>query len=321
MLIALTGATGFVGRAVTASLREAGYKVRALVRAGSQAQQTVETVAGSLEDEEALKRLTAGADAAIHLAGIISALRREQYFEANEEGTRRLVQAAEKAGVKRLVHVSSLSARRPELSAYGASKAAGEAVAAQHSGSMNLLVIRPPAVYGPGDKATLPLIKAFTGNPVVLAGNRASRFSLIHVADLARILSEAVASERQGVLEVDDGKPGGYSWGELVAEAAQVQGRGLKPYFLPKGMCMGFAALVEIAARLRGKPGMVSRDKIRELYAEDWVAQPPGWPLASPIRFRQGFAMTLQWYREAGWLPRPDKAIVAADQRYEPTND
>lgn len=315
MRIALTGATGFVGRAVATRLAGAGHELRALVRPGSKSPEQVEAVSGALDDERALQQLVDGMDAVVHVAGRISALTRAEFFETNEAGTRRLAQAAAAAKVGRFVHISSLSARRPELSAYGASKAAGEAALAAHGGSMRSLVIRPPAVYGPGDTATLPLVKALTGNPVVLAGSSASRFSLIHVGDLARIVMEAVTSDRVGIVEVDDGRAGGYGWHDLVEAAGEMQGRRLKAYFLPKSLCMAIAGAVEMTAMLRGKPGMMSRDKIRELYAEDWVARAPGWPLASPTGFQPGFAATLDWYRNAGWLPPPRKAMVAPKRR------
>lgn len=304
MLIALTGATGFVGRAVVHTLMASGHKLRALVRSGTPQPDSVEIVSGDLLDEPALAKLCAGADVVVHVAGRISATSREQYFEANERGTALVVQAAAAAGVKRFIHLSSLSARRPELTAYGASKAAGEAAVSAHGGAMACLVIRPPAVYGPGDKATLPLLRAFTSNPVVLAGAKNSRFSLIHVGDLARIISEAVSSQRTGLVEVDDGKPGGYGWQELVDIAATAQSRALRPYFLPRPLCMGVAAVIETAARIAGKPSMISRDKIRELYTVEWVSAPPGWPLASTTGFAAGFASTLDWYRKAGWLPQ-----------------
>lgn len=308
MLIALTGATGFVGRAVVATLTAAGHKVRALVRSGTAHPAGVEIVSGDLLDEAALARLCDGADAVVHVAGRISALSRADYFETNERGTVLIVQAAAAAGVKRFIHLSSLSARRPELTAYGASKAAGEAAVAAHGGGMACLIIRPPAVYGPGDKATLPLLRAFTSNPVVLAGAKASRFSLIHVGDLACIIAEAVAATRTGLVEVDDGKPGGYGWQDLVDIAATAQSRALRPYFLPRPLCMGVAAVIETAARIAGRPSMISRDKIRELYADNWVSAPPGWPLATPTGFAAGFASTLDWYRKAGWLPQRRRA-------------
>jgi nucleoside-diphosphate-sugar epimerase len=303
MLIALTGATGFVGRAVAARLAEEGHRVRALVRDLSKAPASVETIAGSLGDEAALARLAEGSDAVIHLAGLISAPDTRAFHEANEHGARRMAEAAAAAGVPRFVHISSLSARAPGLSRYGSSKKAGETAVAAAAQGMSHLIIRPPAVYGPGDRATLPLIKALTGNPVVLPGRATSRFSLIHVGDLARIIAEAAASDRSGMVEVDDGQEGGYSWPELARLAGETQGRSLKPYFLPMPLSLGFAGVIEALAGMRGKPGLVSRDKIRELYFEDWVARAPGWPLASPTDFRAGFASTLQWYREAGWLP------------------
>ncbi len=312
MQVALTGATGFVGRAVVAELLSAGHSVRVLARspATSSLPAAIEVVKGDLADVEAINMLVAGAETVVHVAGLISAINRQDFFAVNEAGTRMVAEAAARGGVKRLVHVSSLSARRPELSAYGASKAAGEVVLSSAATDMGVIIIRPPAVYGPGDKATLPLVKALLSSPVVLAGQSASRFSLIHVADLARVIAAAAESKLTGAFEVDDGKPGGYSWTELVAIASEAQGMPLKPYFLPQGLCLAVASAAEFYARLSGKASMLTRDKVRELYAEDWVAKPPGLPLAAPTQFRSGFVNTVAWYRDAGWLPAPRRANI-----------
>ena len=269
MKIALTGATGFVGRVVAARLLAEGHKVSALVRSPETAQRlgNAELVHGDLHNADALGRLVDGADTVIHVAGAIAAPNRIAFFAANEAGVRNIVSATATAGVKRLVHVSTLSAKRPELTAYGASKAAGERILDEvGSGIAERLIIRPPAVYGPGDKATLPLVKALTNSPVVLAGHATSRFSLIYVDDLARIISEAAKGDQVGVLEVDDGMTQGYSWAELVEIAARVEGRALKPYFLPRALSMAIGAAAEGLAGLRGMTSLITRDKIRELY-------------------------------------------------------
>jgi nucleoside-diphosphate-sugar epimerase len=124
--IALTGATGFVGRTVVNEMLGVKHSVTALVRDVSRANlpRDVRLVSGDLQNIAALDELTTGADVVIHVAGLISAVKRADYFVANEQGTRNVVQAALRHGVKRFVHVSSLSAREPQLSSYGASKLA-----------------------------------------------------------------------------------------------------------------------------------------------------------------------------------------------------
>jgi nucleoside-diphosphate-sugar epimerase len=304
--IALTGATGFVGRKVVAVLLAQKHSVTALVRDRAKAElpSAVRLVSGDLQNIAALDALTEGSSVVIHLAGSISAVKRQDYFLVNEEGTKAIAQAASRNGVKRFVHVSSLSAREPQLSGYGASKLAGEAVLGKWAGNLSVVILRPPAVYGPGDKATLPLLKALTQSIAVLPGRGDARFSLIHVGDLARIMAEAAASKKTGILELGDGSTRGHDWKELARVAASVEHKGIATVFLPKFIPYSVAFFAEAIAKLRGKPSMISREKINELYHADWVARGEGWPLKSPTGFAQGLDETLNWYRHEGWLPQ-----------------
>ena len=126
MTIAVTGATGFVGQALLDCAARAGIAVRALTRRDQPARDGVEWVRGDLDDQAALRRLCKGAEAVIHVAGVVNAPDAEGFERGNVAGTLNVIEAARATGIPRLVHVSSLSAREPDLSAYGASKARAE---------------------------------------------------------------------------------------------------------------------------------------------------------------------------------------------------
>ncbi|MCA3555067.1 NAD(P)-dependent oxidoreductase [Aestuariivirga sp.] len=304
--IAITGATGFAGRHAVTELLQRAHRLRALVRnpetAGLPA--AVETVQGDLADAGALARLTAGADGVVHLAGALAALSRADYFKVNEQGTRALVHAVQEAGVSRFVHISSLAASQPQLSAYAASKRAGEEIVLARMAALNAIIIRPPAVYGPGDKGTLPLIRELTRPVAAIPGIASARFSLIHGRDLARLIALVVEGGAQGLHEVSDGRQGGYGWADLIRTASAFRGGPVRAIFLPRAVPAAVAHVAEGLARLTGKPGMVNRGKIAELYHPDWVAHPGGLSLPDPTPFDTGFAETVTWYRKAGWLPR-----------------
>ena len=305
-IIAMTGATGFAGRHAVSELLLRGHRLKALVRnpANAALPAGVEAVQGDLADTAALARLVDGADGVIHLAGALTALDRMGYFRVNERGTRALADAALKAGVRRFVHISSLAAREPQLSGYAASKRAGEDVVLAQMTALNAILIRPPAVYGPGDRGTLPLIKELTRPIAAIPGLPQARFSLIHGRDLARLIAVALENDIEGLHEVSDGRPGGYGWSDLIAAAAAFRGAPIRPIFLPRAIPAMVAGVAEGVSRLTGKPGMVNRGKIAELYHPDWVARPGGLALPDPIAFPQGLAETVTWYRNAGWLPR-----------------
>lgn len=312
-IIAITGATGFAGRQAAAELLAQGHRLRALVRQPESAglDPAVELVKGDVADHAALARLAAGADTVVHLAGALAAADRRAYFAVNEDGTKALLAAAEKAGVRRFVHISSLAAREPQYSSYGASKRAGEEAVQTAMSALNAIVIRPPAVYGPGDKGTLPLIRELTKPVAAIPARREQRFSLIHVRDLARMIALAARNDLGGLHEVSDGRAGGYDWDALIAIASAERGRRIRPVFLPKGIPLAVALGAEALARFTGKPGLVNRGKIAELYHTDWVSREGTLGLTDPIPFRDGFAETVHWYRMAGWLPQRS----AADRR------
>lgn len=303
--IALTGATGFVGRAVVSALKAKSCQVSALVRDPARADlnSSVRQVQGDLQDKAALEDLTRNADVVIHIAGVIGALRRNDFFLANEQGSLAVAEAAARNGVARFVHISSLAAREPELSMYGASKRAGEVAVEKFKTQMSVLVLRPPAVYGPGDRGTLPLLRSLTQSFAVIPGTSASRFSLIYVDDLARIIVEAAEAARAGTVELDDGQRQGYDWKDLAQIASATEQKSITPIFLPKSVAMAVGVGVEAFAKLRGTLPFVSPDKIQQLYFGDWVARGEGWPLKEPVGFAQGFKSTVDWYRKAQWLP------------------
>ena len=304
--IAITGATGFAGRHVITELLAQGHTIRALVRDPALAKmpEAVVVVSGDLHSEMALTRLLDGADAVVHLAGVLAAVRDHDYFRVNAHGTLALAEVAIRLGIKRFVHVASLAARQPQLSAYAASKRAGEDAIAALADKLNAIIIRPSAVYGPGDRGTLPLIKELTQRIAFIPGRRDARFSLIHAGDLARLIVSSVSSDQGGLHEVSDGTIGGYGWSNLIAVAETLHGASIKPVFLPYGVPTAVAIAAETVARLTGKPGMVNRGKVRELYHRDWVCRTGLLTVDDPITFAAGFPETVAWYRKAGWLPQ-----------------
>jgi nucleoside-diphosphate-sugar epimerase len=300
--IALTGATGFVGRAVLSQCLGAGHDVRALVRnlANPQAK-NLTFVKGDLSDAAALAHLVIGCDAVIHVAGAIQANSRDEFLRTNRDGTRALLQAASNAGVRQFVHVSSLAAREPQLSDYAESKRLAEDVLHAYKGRMKITILRPSAIYGPGDKATLPLIKSLLMPVAVIPGAKANRFSLVHVNDFAAVCLTAARGENAGLFEIDD-TAGGYTWSDLAAVTRRNFASPRKLFHLPRPAASAIASMGAVASKLNGKPAMLSHGKVNELYHKDWVTTGPGWPRANPVTIESGLPQTIQWYREQGWL-------------------
>ena len=214
--IAVTGATGFIGKHLVHALRRDGANVKALTRKATARQPddlpgTLTWIPGHLGDEAQLRALVDGCDAVIHLAGAIKALSRDDFLAHNTEGTRRLARiASELPEPPRFIHVSSLAAREPRLSNYATSKRESEKALKPFKSKMSISILRPPVVYGPGDPETLRIFSLVARGFALVPPNPQARLSLIHVDDVvSAILNLLPLRDDPGEpLEVDDGQPG-----------------------------------------------------------------------------------------------------------------
>ena len=286
-----------------------GWRVRALVRRADQGPAFATLITGTLEDRESLDRLVTGVDAVVHCAGLVSAASAADFDAVNEAGVARLAAAAASSETPpRFILMSSLAAREPGLSGYGASKRNGERALAHHGGGLPWTVLRPPAVYGPGDRASLRFFRLYQRGLAPFPGGPVGRLSLIHGADLAGAVAALLATGR-GVhqsFEIRDGCAEGYSWADVAAAAGRGFGRPMTRVRLPRGLMESLAVFNQLACRMFGATPSLTRDKVRELYHPDWlcrenpVAKLTGW---SPrLTIDEGFEQTIAWYRAAGWL-------------------
>lgn len=288
MTIAITGATGFVGRQ---TLALAQSPLRALTRSPQPAHPGVTWVSGDLANPG---DLCAGTTAVIHIAGIVNAPTRAGFDAGNVAGTASILAAAKAAGVRRFVHVSSLAAREPQLSMYGASKADAEALVM--ASDLDWVIVRPPGVYGPQDRELLDIYKlANKGLYIAPPG----RFSLIYVDDLAAaLLALAAAGPSNTILEIDDGHPNGYSHPEFARIVGRALGKPSRVIPLPLSM-------LHLAARL-GFAAKLTPDRARYIAHPDWVVRGGNAEMAqiwSPrFDIAAGTADTVAGYRAKAWI-------------------
>jgi nucleoside-diphosphate-sugar epimerase len=304
LTLAITGGTGFVGsHSIDEALRR-GHHVRALARRPQPPRDGLDWVPGSLEDGPALRHLVDGADVVLHIAGVTNAATPAGFYAGNVAGTAALRAAI---GPLPLVHVSSLSAREPRLSAYGASKYQAEGIARGAAGPVTLL--RPPGVYGPGDTDMLALFKAVKAGLAPVPRNALA--ALIYGPDLAAALV-ALAEDAAGagraagcILEIDDGT-GGYSQPDIVRAIAAVLGVPARPLEVPAVVIRAAALAATAAARLSGNLPTLSLDRAGYLAHPDWTADSARllslglWRPETGIS--AGMAATALWYRNQGLL-------------------
>lgn len=299
--LAVTGATGFVGGRLLDQALALGHEVRALTRRPQPQRQGVTWIDGALDISDSLDSLAEGVDSVIHVAGVINAPDPAGFEAGNVSGTAAIIAAAEKAAVKRFVHVSSLAAREPKLSAYGASKAGSEALVG--ASSIPSAIVRPPAVYGPGDKEMLELFRMARRGFVLLPPH--GRLSVIHSDDLGRLLLALAREDApKGLLvEPDDGRHGGWTHEQFGNALGRAVERSVVTISTPRAILDWGARIDRLIRRDRAK---LTRDRVAYFCHPDWMVDPGrGAPetLWKPmIGTEQGLADTARWYREAGWL-------------------
>ncbi|HUT94777.1 MAG TPA: NAD-dependent epimerase/dehydratase family protein [Thermoguttaceae bacterium] len=337
--VLVTGASGFIGPHLVEALVARGDEVTALVRKTSQTDGLeslgVALARGDVTDLESLRAAAAGKSTVYHLAGLTRALRARQFYEVNEQGIRNAAQTcADRPDPPVLVVVSSLAAAGPSpcgrlrtesdppgpVSHYGRSKRAGEKAAEEFADRAPITVVRPPIVFGEGDTATLQMFKAVARSRMHLVpGYAPHRFSMIHAADLARLL--ILAAERGSRLpppgrEDEDPNASGYYFaacdehptyyqlGRMIGKALGRRRTLTIPFGTPVVRLVG--AVGDLVGRAKGRQVVLNLDKAREATAGSWACSPEkardelGFAVQVPLsdRLRQ----SAEWYREQGWL-------------------
>jgi uncharacterized protein YbjT (DUF2867 family) len=299
--LAVTGGTGFVGAHLIRLARERGHPVRALTRAWRPLEDGVEWIEGTLDRADTLQRLCEGADVVIHIAGMINGPNRAAFERVNAGGTAAIVDAARAGGVRRFIHISSLSAREPSLSDYGWSKAKSERIVA--ASGLNWTILRPPAIYGPGDRETLELFRMARRGIVALPPR--GRFSLIHVEDLCRLILDVIPADDSWseTYEPDDGVADGWGHRHFARTLARVFGKRATTVAMPRLVLHGAAGIDRLVRRSKAK---LTRDRVRYFCHPDWVAaaekRPPPSIWQPQVRTPSGLRATADWYRSQGWI-------------------
>ncbi len=275
-------------------------------------------VAGALEDEPAALALADGADVVFHVAGCVAARSEAEFLRVNRDGAARVAEASARAGVGRVVLVSSLSVTGPSrpgqavdersgtgpVTAYGRSKKAGEE--AVRAAGVRFTIVRPPAVYGPRDRAFLPLFRAASRGVVPLLGGGGQEITLVHASDLARALVAAASTEATLGGTYHAGHPDPVTQRSLAEAVGRAVGRPVRCVRLPAPLVRGVLGAAGVVARALGRAPLLDGDKANELLAPGWVCssealrRDAGWRAEIPLD--RGLAETARACREAGWL-------------------
>lgn len=311
-LVALTGGAGFLGRHAIRAFHDRGWRIRILTRRAPDlpelADIPIELVPGHLGEPAALDRLCAGAEAIVHLAGVVKASDRDGFMAANAAGAGAVAEAWRRAAPgARYILVSSMAARSPDLSDYAASKRAGEVQTAEAAGRGDWRILRPAAVYGPYDGESLKVLKLADAPMQAMLNAADARVAMIDARDAAEALAAFADQPGTGeVYELTDARRDGYPWRELTETAARALGRRPRPFRVPGPALRALGALGGALSATTGSAEMLTQGKVREILHPDWSADPaltpPGAVWAPRIALSDGLANMVAWARSAGKL-------------------
>ncbi len=324
MRVFVTGGTGFVGSHAVEALLAANHEVIALVRPTSNTSHLEElgvTLAtGHLGDAAGFRDALEGADAVVHIAGLVAAAKPDLMYQANAVGTRDLVDvAADTCPGVPFLYVSSVAAQGPSegphprdadeppapVSHYGHTKLEGEGAVLGHRDRLQVMILRPPPVYGPRDTDIFQVFALARRGLAPILGGGDRYLSIVHAQDLADAIVACIEAPRTGAIyPIDDGHV--YTWTDLGQTIADAMGRSARTLCVPPFAFRTAAVASELFGKLRGKPPTFDRDKFLEMNQRSWVCgnrallEHTSW--CPQFDLAAGAAHTAKWYEDEGWF-------------------
>lgn len=270
MKVFLTGSTGFVGKNMIRRLLTEGHAVRALDRAlpgqgtrllqGFRHEGDFQYVFGDVVSGRGLYEAMNGCEAAIHLVGIIAEKGSNTFDAVHHVGTRNVVEAAKRAGIKRFVHMSAIGVRADGVAEYQRSKWKGEEIV--RNCGIPYCILRPSLIFGPGDGFVTQMMDMIKQAPLVrpVPGDGTPRFRPVSIDDVTFCFARALTEEAAIDQTIELGGADELNLDEVLSEIAKCAGVRKPPVHIPMPLMFLVAAL----ARLLPNPP-ITADQLRML--------------------------------------------------------
>ena len=324
--VLITGASGFLGYHLIQTAIAANFEVFAAVRKNSNIEHLNEFPLKYLylnyEDPEQMSRLIAEnkIDFIIHSAGVTKAIRQEVYDQVNAGYTINLAKAAENSGgiCKKIVFISSLAAVGPlndgqqkiteqthprPVTAYGRSKLLAENQLA--SISIPTTILRPTAIYGPRDKDIFIMLKTISNGMDPYIGKIVQELSFVHAEDVALAAVQSLTIKNAlGIYHITDGNS--YNRYEFSDISKSILNRKAFRFHIPMPLVKSLAFFLEKVNGWLNKPSVISREKLHELAAINWICDitkaNKDLNFIPKYNLQTGLEDTISWYKKNKWL-------------------
>jgi len=327
MKILVTGVSGFIGSHLVDGLLAKGHDVTGLVRETSSLRwlenKPVRLITGDIRDADSLTDAVKNQDVIFHVAGDVISRNYQSFMETNKNGTENVMMTilSGNPGIKKVIYISSLSAAGPTtpdklltekdpsypISAYGRSKYEGEKTVLYYKDKINVLIIRPPVVYGPRDKGTLIFFHLIKKHFKVNLGYRDRYVTIVHISDLvdAMLLAALKDTESGELYYIDDGTPK-RTWNEIQKNIAEMMNRWTLNIRIPLTVLFLLAASMDGLQRITHRKTWINLSKYRELSQQAWLCN--GVKIQKQLGYTPkidlmyGLRLTIEWYQKMEWI-------------------
>ncbi|MCK9409917.1 MAG: NAD-dependent epimerase/dehydratase family protein [Bacteroidetes bacterium] len=322
----VTGGTGFIGSHLIDRLLSQGYHVRALVRnpkkLGFLKNLPIEIIEGDLFSIAALETAITDADYVYHVAGLVAAKSKKEFYRGNRDATRNMIEITARVNptVKKFVHISSQTAVGPgsgmmpvnestvarPLTTYGKSKLASEFEVLKFKETIPVTILRVSAVYGPRDTATFDYFRSAYKGVELLIGFHDTYVSLVHSTDLVTGIILAGENEIAKGQTYFLGSEQYYTWNEIGYVTKSVLNKKLFRVRVPKPLVFIIAGISEIASKFKEKPSVLNFEKAYDLTQDNWCCDIS--KAKNELGYRQNITLvdgvkeTISWYVDNKWI-------------------